>query len=313
MKRPGAGRVLRWMKYKSLMVFLAGFGLWFCPVSAHPDHTVNQKGVVEPVPATRAAPVANRVEIQVVGDQRIITSNGIPDHATGRFPNRSNPNAISEQSYRFTVPVNPQVSSRPTPMRRQPFGIALNGVVFDPGTAEAWQNDRRSGWRYEALGGAFSLGLDANHGHVQPTGAYHYHGLPRDLLESLSGGEARMTLMGWAADGFPIYGKWGYADASDPNSGLVALTSSYQLKSGERPTDSGQPGGTYDGVFVEDFEYGDGQGDLDACSGRFGVTPEFPDGTYYYVLTEDFPFVPRFFKGTPDRSFSRGGPSPRRR
>lgn len=313
MKLPGGGRVLSWMKSRSLAICLSGLGLWLGSVSAHPDHSVTQKGVVEPVPANRAAPGESEVAIRISGDQRIITANGLPDHDTGRFPNRDNPNAIREQRYQFTIPVNPQAAREPIPLRRQPFGIALNGVVFDPGTAEAWQNDRRSGWSYEALGGAFSLGLDTNHGHVQPTGAYHYHGLPADLLASLAGGEARMSLMGWAADGFPIYGKWGYADPADPASGVVALSSSYRLKSGERPSHDGQPGGVYDGVFVEDFEYAAGEGDLDVCSGRYGVTPEFPEGTYYYVLTEDFPFVPRYFKGTPDRSFARHAPPPRGR
>jgi hypothetical protein len=87
------------------------------------------------------------------------------------------------------------------------------------------------------------------------------------------------------------------------------MKSSYRLKQGTRPTTNGQPGGKYDGIFVEDFAYVAGSGDLDECSGRFGVTPEFPGGTYYYVLTSDFPFVPRAFRGTPDSSFSpRGGP-----
>jgi len=53
-------------------------------------------------------------------------------------------------------------------------------------------------------------------------------------------------------------------------------------------------------------------GDLDEANGRFGVTPEFPQGTYHYVLTDDFPFIPRQFKGTPDSSFFRHGPGPMR-
>lgn len=278
---------------------------------AHPDHSVNQRGVVEPVPATQAASGDSEIRITVVGDTRVIEANGLPDHATGRFPNRDNPNRITAQRYRYTVPARPTAAAAPTPLERQPFGIALNGVLFDPGTAEAWQNDRRSGWSYEAKGDAFSLGLDTNNGHVQPNGAYHYHGIPTALFERLSSGEPRMTLVGWAADGFPIYGVWGHADAGDSASDVVALQSSYRLKTGSRPNGLGQPGGTYDGVFVEDFEYVAGSGDLDECSGRFGVTPEYPDGTYYYVLTEDFPFIPRAFKGTPDASFARRGPGAR--
>ena len=51
----------------------------------------------------------------------------------------------------------------------------------------------------------------------------------------------------------------------------------------------------------------EGLGDLDACNGREGVTPEFPDGTYYYVLTDAFPQVPRQFHGVPDDSFRKAG------
>jgi hypothetical protein len=144
---------------------------------------------------------------------------------------------------------------------------------------------------------------------VQPNGAYHYHGIPNALLARLSNGKPAMVLLGWAADGFPIYGPWGHAAARDGASELRVLKTSYQLKSGTRPRTGDQPGGAYDGAFVEDFEYAAGSGDLDECSGRFGVTPEFPEGMYHYVLTEDFPFVPRAFRGTPDASFTRrGGP-----
>ena len=276
-------------------------------LAAHPNYQATQRTDVSLVPATEAPAAATRVAITIEGNLRVIVANGMPDHTTGRFPNADNPNRILVQSYRYTVPVRPVVNARPTPLPAQPFGIALNGVLFDPGTAEYWQNDRSSGWHYDALGNAFSLGLDANHAHVQPNGAYHYHGIPVALLARLSGGKAVVTLLGWAADGFPIYGPWG-RDGVDPDGSVRLLRSSYRVKAGSRPQLAGQPGGNHDGIFVEDFEYVAGSGDLDECSGRVGVTPEFPAGTYHYVLTEDFPFVPRAFRGTPDPSFERRGP-----
>jgi len=279
--------------------------LMVAQLPAHPNHSATQRTSVTPVPATEKPPGSSAVRITLTDDRRIITANGLPDHATGRFPNGDNPNQITAQKYRFTLPLHPVVREEPTPLVRQPFGIALNGVLFDPGTAENWQNDRDSAWHYDALGGAFSLGLDANNAHVQPNGAYHYHGIPVALLVQLSAGRKEMTLVGWAADGFPIYAVWGHAQANDSASEVRTLTSSYRLKPGRRPTTNGQPGGSYDGIFVEDFDYIAGSGDLDACSGRTGVTPEFPQGTYYYVLTEDFPFVPRAFRGQPDPSFAR--------
>ena len=51
------------------------------------------------------------------------------------------------------------------------------------------------------------------------------------------------------------------------------------------------------GAFTQDFEYIEGFGDLDECNGREGVTPEFPEGIYYYVVTDDFPFFSRCLKG----------------
>jgi hypothetical protein len=88
------------------------------------------------------------------------------------------------------------------------------------------------------------------------------------------------------------------------------MKSSYRLKPGARPAQAGGPGGAYDGRFTQDFEYVQGAGDLDECNGRFGVTPEFPAGTYYYCISAEFPFVARLWRGTPDPSFQKAGGPP---
>jgi hypothetical protein len=253
-----------------------------------------------------AAAVANRVSVTTRDGYRFIECNGIPDHRTGAFPNRGNPNTIEPQQYSFRMPLKPKEADRPQEGRFL-IGVALNGVVFDPGTAEFWQNDRRSGWNYDALSGKINLGLDQNNAHVQPSGAYHYHGLPTGLMQSLGGDKDRMLLIGYAADGFPMYSSRAHKDASDAASALVEMKSSYRLKSGVRPDG---PGGKYDGTYTRDFEYVPGAGDLDECNGRRGVTRESPEGTYYYALTADYPFIPRMLKGEPDASFERMGPPP---
>lgn len=245
---------------------------------------------------------AANISISTNGAVRTIVADGLPDHAPGQFPNANNPNSIAIQSYRFDMPTDPNTEGSPTSADRYVFGVALNGVIFDPATAEFWNNDRSSGWNYEAFGPQTrSLGLDSSNAHVQPNGAYHYHGLPDGLYDRLASAGAP-TLIGYAADGFPIYGPLSYADSNDPSSDLETMTSSYQLRSGTR---SSGPGGTYDGTFTADWVYVPGSGTLDACNGRVGVTPEYPDGTYYYVITDEFPFVPRCFAGTPDDSFSK--------
>lgn len=242
------------------------------------------------------------VHITESNGYRYIVSDGLPNHETGPFPNRNNPNRIQLQYHRFRVPLAPKAEQESAPFFLMPFGVALNGIPFDPGAAEFWNGDRN--WQYEALEGVVNLGLDANNAHVQPTGAYHYHGRPTGLIDRMEARE-NMLLLGYAADGFPIYANRGYQDAADPSSGLRTLRSSYRLKDGRRV---GGPGGAYDGAFVQDYRYEPGSGDLDECNGRTGPTPEYPEGTYYYVITENFPFIPRRFRGTPDESFMRRGP-----
>src|SRR4051794_25750802 len=81
--------------------------------------------------ATPNANLKNRVKIEVRGEYRYIESNGIPDHEYGRFPNRGNPNAVQEQDNRFRVPAQPTEADQITKLRLGPFGIAINGVLFD--------------------------------------------------------------------------------------------------------------------------------------------------------------------------------------
>ena len=94
---------------------------------------------------------------------------------------------------------------------------------------------------------------------------------------------------------------------NDDTSGVVLLSSSYQLRSGDRGGDGvTAPCGTPNGKYVQDYEYVSGSGDLDECNGRTGVTPEFPGGTYHYVITQSFPGIPRCLRGTPDGTFAIG-------
>lgn len=231
-------------------------------------------------------PFFSNVSVSTTETTMTVTSNGIPDHETGQFPNSGNPNTISEQDIEKTFTLNPQIASSITNSGGREFGIALNGILFEPLTGEYYNNDPSSGWNLEWS--TNDLGFDFNNAHVQPDGTYHYHGSPTNLLAKLDG--ANKALIGYAADGFPIY--------------VEAASSSYRIKSGTRPDG---PGGTYDGTYVQDYEYSQGLGDLDVCNGKTGVTAEYPEGTYYYVVSENFPIISRCFSGTPDASFSKGG------
>ncbi|WP_025899568.1 YHYH protein [Sneathiella glossodoripedis] len=243
----------------------------------------------------KVLPIAvNKVDIAVKGPYRVITANGIANHLTGRFPGQGNPHAIREQSFYYKLPLKPVVSEEPRYLNLDVFGIAVNGVLFDPQAAEWYRGERHSLWQYDPLGGAVVLGLDEHHAHVQRNGTYHYHGLPTGLLQQLGfSKDMHSPLVGWAMDGHPIYALIGRLEGK-----LEIVKSSYQLRKGMRPGGFNAPSGPYDGAFVADWEYVRGTGNLDECNGAFTVSEEFPSGTYAYFLTETFPVVPRCLKGT---------------
>jgi len=241
------------------------------------------------------------------GTTRGLTANGIPDHEVGTFPNANNPNTIVEQTVSASLTLAPAETTSASELGgpRGVTGYVLNGVKIDAGTGGTCDDAGTScslggnvgSWRIEALGQTnFDFGTDDNNAHVQPDGQYHYHGMPEGFIAKQGGNSSAMTIIGWAADGFPIYARYGYSVADDAGSGLVAMTGSYQLVStvsANRPSTDSIPLGT----FQQDWEYVAGSGDLDECNGRTGVTPEFPDGIYHYYATDTYPYFQRCVKG----------------
>lgn len=289
-----------WLKRATASVLSVGFLAGPVLAQGGPPparaHTANSIQPVTLIAATEDPIATPYVEITVEGDRRIIRTNGIPSHLTGTFPNSGNPNAIAALSLTFSLPATPVWQGVATYRDLGEMGVAVNGVVFDPTAAEWYLGQRNGGWQYDPLGGAVALGIDTNHAHVQPDGHYHYHASPTGLLEELGvSPSAHSPIVGWSLDGHPIYAYYSWDGAGN----VVAVSSSWQLKQGARPTDGDNPGGTHDGTFVADYEFVAGAGTLDECNGRFAVTPEFPDGTYAYYVTDVFPFIPRCFMATP--------------
>jgi len=97
--------------------------------------------------------------------------------------------------------------------------------------------------------------------------------------ETLSNGHS--PIIGWAYDGNPIYGPYGYESTNGGKIKLLETGYSRILKK-NRPPISIFPLG----FFVEDYEY-QGSGDLDEHNGRFCITPDFPNGIYAYFASID--------------------------
>lgn len=234
-----------------------------------------------------AIAAGNWVQISERGNQVCIRSNNIPNHATGQFPNRGNPHSIRAQKINVCVDANPRKRSRASGTGHGAIGIALNGVLIRPGTADYWDpssrrghsRNRSSGWNLEGMGAADLLGMDSANGHVDNRGRYHYHGTPLSALKTKGG-----TQIGYASDGFEIH----YIGSG--------AKSGYRLKSGNRPSG---PGGRHDGTYVEDWVYVGGSGTLDQCNG--GML----NGKFVYFATDTYPYYPRCLWGRPSPDFRR--------
>jgi hypothetical protein len=136
----------------------------------------------------------------VSGPNRVIQSNGLPSHTTGTYPIQvsdpahqydQNPNSIAAQSVTDQIPANPTVAATPTCLNMGAIGVMLTGAAL-----------------YNALDGggrdaAAHEELDSCNGHPDQSGVYHYHAYSACFSDPGSGHSA---LLGYAADGFGIYG-----------------------------------------------------------------------------------------------------------
>ena len=232
---------------------------------------------------------------------RVITSNALPNHETGEFPNPGNPNTISAQDRSWTLTTAQTFVGTTTFVRET--GAAINGVKFEPGTAERATCESGEVHSIEAIQDVTDLGLDFNNAHVQPTGEYHYHGVS-ELLVTLYSSNQDLVHVGFAADGHLIY----YSKSG-------GYQSSYRLGEGTRegtnctytpggPNANGTTitfGPDKDGSLTSDWDYNAEYGQLDECN---GITV---DGQYIYLLTNDFPYIPRCMMGEVEGGGPGGG------
>jgi hypothetical protein len=115
---------------------------------------------------------------------------------------------------------------------------------------------------------------------------YAHVGNPVSLRTSLgdTNSNQHSPIIGYAYDGNPIYGPYGYDDPLDPASGVERMTSSWRIKAA-RDSD-GPDVATYPlGSFIADYRYQHRFGTLDENNGRYCVTPDYPNGVYAYFIT----------------------------
>ena len=256
-----------------------------------------------------------------------VSTTGIPAYPVGPYLDR-NPNQAGNQNAIFKFPLNPVVNSgTKTATGGGNIGVFINGVaLFDFRDGVNWSNALNTiqggpgggtgdgVWNRDAII-AERAGFDCAKGHPAGTN-YHHHQNPSAFKLDLTvlstvcnlydsdglykiDSTKHSPLLGFAYDGFPIYGAYAYKN-TDGTGGIVRMKSSYQLRNittrtvwadGTDVLDGPPVNTTYPlGYFREDYEYiaRAGQPDyLDIHNGRICKTPEYPNGIYCYFATVD--------------------------
>ncbi len=287
--------------------------------------------------------------VEYSNDFVYVHTHGIPAYPTGPFQD-GNPSNASDQNAIYRIPLNPTVNNgTPFTTVGGNIGVFINGVsLFDYRDGVAWNSNTNAlcggpgnppcpggpmasqAWNRDAVP-AEKPGFDCSKGHPA-MGNYHHHQNPSafnldlsvvssicnlyaaDGLYAIDSTE-HSPLIGFAYDGFPIYGAYGFRNA-DGSGGVTRQKSGYQLRdinlrntSPTGATVSSGPEVSFDyplGYFREDYEFiaHPGEDDyLDEHNGRFCVTPEYPEGIYCYFATVDenwnsaYPYVvgPTFY------------------
>ena len=291
---------------------------------------------------------ANVQAVQYSTNFVYVTTTGIPAYVTGPFLD-GNPSLATNQNAIFKLSLSPTANTGAlTSTTGGNIGIFINGVaLFDYRDGVAWnaQTNALCGgpgnppcpggpnanmpWNRDAIP-AEKAGFDCSKGHPA-MGNYHHHQNPSAFkldLQVISticdvydadglyviDSMQHAPLIGYAADGFPIYGAYGFQNTNGTG-GITRIHSSYQLRNisvrthwadGTDVADGPAVSSTYPlGYFREDYEFITHTGQqeyLDASNGRFCVTPEYPNGMYCYFATIDanwnsaYPYVvgPKF-------------------
>lgn len=295
---------------------------WIINTSGIKGHYYN-KGNSTPITMSDDA---NVQKVQYSNDWVYISATGVPAYPTGPFLD-GNPSITTNQNAIFRFNRNPQKNNgTPTATRAGNIGIFINGVaLFDYRDGVSWSNasQQLAGgpmggmgdgvWNRDAVV-AEKEGFDCAKGHPA-MGNYHHHQNPSafnldkvivsnvcDLYAAdglyVIDETKHSPLIGYAYDGYPIYGAYGYKNA-DGSGGVVRIKSGYQLRNiavrthyadGSDVTDGPAVNATYPlGIFREDYEFiSHAEEDyLDAHNGRWCVTPEYPNGTYAYFCSVD--------------------------
>jgi hypothetical protein len=279
-----------------------------------------------------------------------IKSSGLAGHVMGPWylnaaKTQDFPNFPANQARSYRIPRNPSIPASKTLTGLGATGCMVNGVaMFDMRDAFSYASAsstdatpvngltgdgvwNRDGYHNESVtfDPAFAHQAGSNyHYHAQPIALRHqlgdhvdYNPVTNRYVEKSGLPTRHSPIVGWAADGLPVYGPYGYSSPLNPASGVRRMVSGFVLRDGTKGTtnlaatgrttlppwaqriqtvtfrNGPAVGATYLlGHYLEDFDYLGDHGfvhgvdfDLNEYNVRWCVTPEFPGGTYAYFTT----------------------------
>ncbi len=231
-----------------------------------------------------------------------ISATCIPGYDIGPWP--GNPNIPANMNFVYKITRNPAPNTGTlTNVGLGHVGVWSNGVsIFNSQDARSYNN--LGIWNQNAYYFEGS-GFDNCLGHPAPGGEYHHHVSPK-CLYNITDSTHHSPIIGYAFDGYPVYGAYAYANA-DGTGAIRRMKSSFQPRAITQrhskpdgtvlPTAQWGPdvSTTYAiGAYQEDYEFISGSGDLDIHNGRWCKTPEYPAGTYCYFVTIGADLLPVF-------------------
>ena len=311
---------------------------------------------------TQAQPAYSGVsEIDSSANWVYVRSSGLATHVMGPWYNDAAhttlfPNFPVNQYATWRFPRAPVAATTTNLTGLGVIGYFVDGVaMYDCRDAFYWNGSadaqgtgswNRDAWVNE--GKTFDPGF----AHQQNTGSHHYHANPVALRYQLGDNvlfdaatqsysentnnlhPSHSPILGWAADGYPVYGPYAYSNPTNPASPVRRMIGGFVPRDGQHGTVNLTAAGrntlplwaarfygssvfqsgtavspSYPfGRYIEDNDYqGDltnpatGQlyqvgvdFDLDTHNGRFGITPDYPNGTYAYFITIDPTGTPLF-------------------
>lgn len=267
------------LKKKTLAIAVAGLALVGGGLAyIYASQYVAPNGDINVSTSIKNADWNPTVKLSYTSNSVIMEPNGIPDHARDAHyavpiagvvvPDASTATIVKDptkaQTYKFTIPTNPEYTSKVTSTSMGSIGVMISGaVLYNPYEGDGKTVAMANNFTITDSSGITASFVDDCAGHPTPQqGAYHYHGLSGCTTAKVDEVGEASHIIGFALDGFPIYGD------RDINGKQLTYKN------------------------------------LDQCNGINSPTPEFPQGIYHYVLlsTSDVHSSISCFHGKVDES-----------